>query len=370
MKKKLWKYIFMIIYVVLIFLMFPNAEFLPVENMAIEIASGFDVEETDGEIIKKINRTVFEIDNKGKSKGYNFLGEGYSFGEVRESRQLKVDRDILNGLEKTYIISEEQGKLGIHGIVDIIFRNYMVNDNGVVVVCKGNAYDIMKYKVKDYPSASDYIYSLVQNMDQFNFWSKDYSIEMVYNTLDAEGKNLVVPYVNFDDEGIKVIGTAVFKGEKLSAVLNIEDSRTMNMLREKNTRGFFYIINKNDIRIVYEGKVHKKVTCKKVNGKYNFTISLKLNGDIIDNNMYKNISNDPKVIKAFEKAVEKGTEESCMKFIKKMQSIYKVDMLNLGSVACAKYGRRSGADWNKIICDSEIKVKVKVQVDKQGRGEY
>lgn len=369
MMKNQWKFILLCIYVIAIFILFPNPEFKAVENMAIEIGSGFDVEKINGEYLKKIYRTVFEIDNKGKVSSYNFLGEGYSFGEVRENRQPKLDRETLNGLEKTYIISEEQGKLGIHGIIDIIFRNYLINDNGIMVVCKGNSFPIMEYKIKDYPSACDYINSLIQSADLFNFWGKDYTIETAYNTLDAEGKNLALPYIELDEDGIKIIGTAIFKGERLAAVLNIEDSRTMNLLRENTSEGLFSIIEKNKM-ILYYGKTKRTINCKKINGKYNFTIILNITGDIVENSMFEDINYNPKTISNFEKNLEQDTKIKCENFIQKMKKDYEVDMLQLGSVACAKYGRRSGVDWNKVINDSNIIVKVKVKVDKQGRGDY
>ncbi|MDP4179223.1 MAG: Ger(x)C family spore germination C-terminal domain-containing protein, partial [Bacillota bacterium] len=60
----------------------------------------------------------------------------------------------------------------------------------------------------------------------------------------------------------------------------------------------------------------------------------------------------------------------CEEFINKMKTDYKVDCLELGRVAAAKYGRRTGTDWNKVVMDSDIKINVKVKLNKQGRGDY
>ena len=66
----------------------------------------------------------------------------------------------------------------------------------------------------------------------------------------------------------------------------------------------------------------------------------------------------------------KQVKEMCTGFLDKMKNEYKVDLLQLGWVAAAKYGRDTGVDWNEVVSNSDIKVNVKVHVDKVGRGQY
>ena len=47
--------------------------------------------------------------------------------------------------------------------------------------------------------------------------------------------------------------------------------------------------------------------------------------------------------------------------------------MELGRIAAANFGRGTGVDWNKVICNTDltnIKVNVKVKVDNMGRGDY
>ncbi|MCS4470495.1 hypothetical protein JQ032_12725 [Clostridium botulinum] len=53
-----------------------------------------------------------------------------------------------------------------------------------------------------------------------------------------------------------------------------------------------------------------------------------------------------------------------------MQNEYKVDALNLGSVAAAKYGRNTGVDWNQIVSDSEIELDINMRLIRGGRGTF
>ena len=76
------------------------------------------------------------------------------------------------------------------------------------------------------------------------------------------------------------------------------------------------------------------------------------------------------VTKKFEDDMAKQVEEMCTEFLDKMKNEYKVDCLQLGWVAAAKYGRDTGVDWDEVVSNSDIKVNVKVHVDKIGRGQY
>jgi len=100
---------------------------------------------------------------------------------------------------------------------------------------------------------------------------------------------------------------------------------------------------------------------------------LSLIGNVISNSLYINMHDDTKVKEKFQEDMAKAIEESCMAFIKTMQSEYKIDVLELGRVAAAIFGRGTGTNWNEIICNSDltnIKVTVKVKVDTMGRGDY
>ena len=144
----------------------------------------------------------------------------------------------------------------------------------------------------------------------------------------------------------------------------------LNLLREKQGHGIFEILKSEDNLISYETNSKRKVKCYKEGGKYKFIIDLKFTGEIVNNTLYENIKENPKLQKEFETDIKSKIKKDCENFIEKMQKEYKIDMLNLGSLAAAKYGRHTGVDWNQVISDSDIEVNVTVKVDKNGRGNY
>jgi hypothetical protein len=82
------------------------------------------------------------------------------------------------------------------------------------------------------------------------------------------------------------------------------------------------------------------------------------------------MNTEPKKVKEFERDIEKSTEQLCNETIGKIKNNYKVDVLDLGEVAAAKYGRGKGIDWNDVVTKSDIQVRVHAKVSDQGRGDY
>ena len=68
--------------------------------------------------------------------------------------------------------------------------------------------------------------------------------------------------------------------------------------------------------------------------------------------------------------MENSVKKMCTEYINKAKNEYKTDILELGRVAAAKYGRQVGVDWSKVVSESNIEVDVKVTVKDEGRGAY
>ena len=209
---------------------------------------------------------------------------------------------------------------------------------------------------------------MVKHATNYNFLSSEYNLLNIYVTLDSEGKNLVLPYLEIKDKNITFTGMALFKGDKMAYVLPMEESKIMNMLREKKGKGILSLQEGPDKYINYDAMVKRKVKCNKREGKYEFIIELDFQGDIIENTLYKDMKKENE--KEFEELMGKKIEKMCYDFLDKMKNVYKIDCLNLGMYAAAKYGRETGVDWNEEVSNADIKVNVKVKIDKMGIGQY
>ncbi|MCB2299198.1 Ger(x)C family spore germination protein [Clostridium tagluense] len=355
----------------------------PMEQLNIAAGFGYDIDkELNGNVKYSIPFSIYDFKKKGKEGARSnaekeeiteqgssdIKAKANTIGETREERQLNSSKPIIIGTEKIAIIGEEAAKYGIKDIINILFTNAKTNDRGIFSICKGKAEDILSFKVEGYPSSADYMGGIIGNAIDYNFLSNNYTLLNIYVALESEGENLVIPYLKIKDEKIALNGMALFKGEKMAYVLPMDEGKIMNMLREKKGKGILSLQEEPAKYINYDAMVKRKVKCNKKEGKYEFNIELDFKGDIINNTLYKDMKKENE--SEFEEDMEKKIEKMCYGFLDKMKNVYKIDCLNLGMVAAAKYGRETGVDWNQEVSNADIKVIVKVKIDKIGIGQY
>lgn len=343
----------------------------PVEELEIINGLGADIEKTvsgDIEYSAPMSIYLFKSDNVIESDVRT--GRAHILAETREDRQIIEDKQNMLGLERMYVISEQQAEYGIGPYLEILIRNPFVNDNGYAVVCRGRAYDVLKLEVKGYPSSSDYLEGLLKNSFFGNFYSRSNKINDMYSMVLSEGENAAIPYIEIIEDKIAVRGMAIFKKDKMVARLNMDDSKLLNILREDAGQGILAIVKNSKENFSLYSKVKRKVKVSKKGGRYKYVINLNFTGDVIYNQQYKNFIKDVNEAKIIESDLENSIQKNCMQFIKQAQQDYKVDCLSLGKYAAAKYGRQKGIDWNEVFSNADIEVNVKVKIERTGRGQY
>ncbi|WPC42466.1 Ger(x)C family spore germination protein [Clostridium sp. JS66] len=370
--KKSVKNIIIKIAIVMIFLWsFIGAKGQLIEDLAIPIGIGYDlIKKSEKDIEYSIPIATYITDPSGGIKSEVIIGKAKNLGETRDNRELKSEKKFVIGLEKVLIISESYARQGINNIFDILLTTPQVNDKAVMIVCKEKAEDILKYKIEGYSNPAEYIESLIINSKYYNFFTGEYNFINSITRVGAEGRNLVLPYIELKENLPQITGIAIFKGDTMIAKLDLQEAKIVNLLRKDGGGGIFTIKKGSKRYIDYEAKVKRKVKCYKQGEKYKFIIDLNLNGTVASNELYANLNKDPKVQKEFVKDMEDSIKKNCENFISSAKSQYKVDFLGLGKYAAAKYGRHTGVDWNKVVSESDIYVNVKVKVNAEGRGEY
>lgn len=363
--------IIIIITIIIIYgISFIGSKGIMVENLEIPVGVGadMDIDSTNTSYILPFLVYYFEDDTK-ISSGI-LKGTGKSLGETREDRQLKSGKKSMIGLNRIFVYSETSANFGLKNYLDILLNNQNINDRAVCTVCSGKAEDILKYPVKGYSSSAEYIEGLVKNLEQSNFFKMQFTVIDLIVRMDAEGRNALIPYIEIKDNNIEITGFAIFRGDKMVGKADMKETRIINILKESNVNGILTLQKDSKKYINCYTNSKRKIRCYKKAGKYNFVIDLDLKGNIIANGLYENLDTNPYMLKKFEEDMKNHVKEMCNASINNIKCEYKTDILDLGRVAAAKYGRGTGTDWNKVICDSDIQVNVKFRVDTEGRGNY
>lgn len=364
------KYILIFAVILLFIISFIGSKGELVENLEIPVGVGIDIEKSAGETIYDIPIMIFNFQDNGQITSSLMHAKAPNIGETREIRQVKSSKKYLLGLTRVFVFSEDISSSGVRNVLDILFNNPDINDQSACVICKGKAADILNYKVNGYTTSAEYIDEMIKNLNDFSFTPKQYSLTDMIVRMNLKDRTTMLPYIEITSDGLRVTGYGVFTKDKLSKILNINEAKVINLLKENNVKGMLALQKDSKKYINFYATSKRKVSCSKQNGKYVFTIKLKLKGDIVSNELYGNMNFNNDDIKRFESDLSKSVKNMCLDMIYKMQNVYKMDMLDLGRVASAYYGANSDANWNKIISDSIINVDAKVIVDKEGRGDY
>ena len=366
------KYLIIIIGIfIYVFIIF-GQDRVPIEEVVTINGIGYDIE-TKGESIIEysvpINTNVYR--SSGTQENVLFKGQGQNLGEVIQKRQEKMNKKFVLGQERIVLISEDYARYGLKTLLDDRFRDPETNNMAYMAVCKGKAEDYLKYQKKGYSNSSEYIGGLVDFYGDYSFFSNNYKLIDAYVRIGAEGRSLVLPYIDITDEGIEIIGMAIFKQDKMVKFIDIEKSKILNILKNDNVRGILSLQRSPKEYIDFVAMSgRRKVKCYKQGNKYSFTIDLILTGTVINNEMYVDMMSDINKKKEFENDMAKHLEKQCNDFIKIMKSDYKIDCASLGNEAAAKYGRQKLIDWDEMVSNSDINVNVKIRTELQGRGDY
>ena len=360
--------------IIIMLVLFSTKDFSkPLEELDIPNCIGWDIEkEVDNNIRYTIPINVFIYKNYTQSGTVVHSGSGKDLAETRIDRQRRSNKIFLLGTERVNIISEKTARYGIEQLDNILFSNPLINDNHITIVCEGKAEDIMKYQSKEYSSPGEYLEGLVENMQNYSFYSENYKAIDIMVRQKAEGRSISLPYVLINDGKLQIEGMAIFKKDKMIGRLNIKDAAILNILKEDGVRGALSIDDSSNNSISYEAVTKKKVKCvkNKDTGKYEYTINIEFNGNIESNTLYKDLLTKPKVQEKFQEDMENDIENKCNRFIEKMQKEYKTDLLELGRFSAAKYGRNKEKDWDEVVSNSKIKVIAEVKIKLLNRSEY
>lgn len=343
------------------------------EEMGIPSSISLDIEKKGkDEVTYEVIYNAYNYEEEKKITSSTIVAEERTVSQGRSERQLKSNKKFLIGLEKVIVFSEEYAQFGMKTAINVLFGNPSINDTAFLIVCKGQTRAIIEHTIPGYPSSADYMEGMIREAKDFNFFTDNYKLIDIFVRMDSEGRSITLPYIELknENEGLKITGIALFNKDKMVGMLPLKDAKILNLLSAGSGKGLITIQESPNIYVDYYAKAKRKVSCKKESNKYIFNIDIDLKGDIISNEYNKNLQKDVKVKEDLEKNLAAKIEEMCKEVLKVMQNQYKCDFLELGRVAAAKYGRDTGTDWNEVVANSIIKVKVKAKIDKQGRGDY
>lgn len=337
------------------------------EEIGFILQAGIESSEEDS-ILVTFNYPVIGAESKNQSAIIE--NKVNLIREAREkSRDITPER-LEAGKVQQLLFSEEIPKNGIHDYLELLERDTTNPVLAFVVVVEGSPNKMMKelLNFKDKPRPAFYVNKLLESNIKSSYIPETRIYNFEINSF-APGIDPFTPMIKLESSGVRVIGSALFSGDKMVGKIDTKQTSMLLALMNK-MRSTEYNFEAKDLSnkdadkkrgiaaLLTNGK--SKINIKIKNNKPEININLKLKGTI--NEYAWDKLDDPNIQKKVEIKLSEEINKECNELIDYLQSIGS-DPIGLGEIIRAKYNSYwKGVDWKQEYGDIDINVNVKLNI--------
>ncbi|NLY77783.1 MAG: Ger(x)C family spore germination protein [Tissierellia bacterium] len=396
MKKKIMVLIFYMIAVISLTGCFDANE---LDELGISLILGFDVVEDKLLITAEVVDPQYSSSSSDTGEGSTVKyvqGIGNTVFEAFRDITLKFDRRIYAAHNKVLIFGEELARSGLITHIDQLFRDREQRESAFMLIAKGaRAYEVMGVNSGLETVPANYILDLIKNINN-NPKSIDTNIISYMQHYYHEGHHPIVGVIEkkrknvidktSEDKGseeyeLSIIGSAIFRKDKLIGYLNGNDTKAVNYLLNNIENGIitFPIFNSSEEKVQSEGLPTNVSSVNVIKGKTKNDIEI--NGDKVILKTKINIRaalgeliaktdvSNEEDIRRLEDACSKTVEVNIESAVKKVQQEYGTDIFGFGMAFHHKYPKqweKIKENWDEIFKDAEFQIEVKTSIIRTG----
>ena len=359
----------------LIFLLFLNAcSSYPIEDLGMVYALGID----DGEQSHHhVSVRIPVFDPEAEAKSLFLEGEGVSIRNALKSINEQTERHLVLGQTWAVVVGEQLAKEGIHQHLDILTRDPQFPLNAGLFICHSKAWDFIREPVSSSPRFGDYLKDALKTAEKDGFVLGT-NLNYFYIRRLAEGWDPCLPFVTRNKSGIRQLGIALFKDDKMVGDLGMVESQFLVVLdgRVSDTPLGFDDPAEPDTGIadrkyvsVEVVKAKPKVRMSLENGTVQINIRIKLDVDIVDKeSLLELVCAD--TLKKYEESFAQEFSSRAERLIEKLQAL-QTDPLGLGAYLRMQHyetWKQMGGEktWREFWQGANVTVKTNLKIRRFG----
>ncbi|MGE5678532.1 MAG: Ger(x)C family spore germination protein [Pseudomonadota bacterium] len=362
------------IFIVLICTIFTTGcwNYKEVDEMAIVAGVAVDKSENDKYLVTaEILHISGGKDTKIESKTITASGETM-FDAVRNEISLTGER-LYWGHAKVLILSKEVAAEGVMKVIDWYIRDSETRNEVFILVSRGSSAREIFHGQKSTEEIKSF--ALEKMIKSQRNLSKAPIINVLQfdNDMEGEGISPIAPVVDLiNDEGKmlpQIMGTAIFKKDKLVGFLNGEETKDLLFIRNEIKGGVLVEGTKgNDISTPVSLEIFKsKTKVVPVVDAQGIGISLNIKTSVAIDEIggTENLIEDKGRLK-LEQSAEKSLKGQIEALVEKIQSQYKSDIFGFGArLREDNIGawKDVGSNWEKIFESLKVDVATKVHIE-------
>ncbi|WP_142415521.1 Ger(x)C family spore germination protein [Hathewaya massiliensis] len=286
----------------------------------------------------------------------------------------KVGKMLQLSHAKVVIISKDIAKKGIIPVIDLINRDVEIrNDMWVIISEMSTASEILNTDKKPDEILSYDLESSIKSNDKTGEY-RGVQIFKLINDISSKGISPSVPMISIVKDGTKsstqILGTAVFKGDKMIGKLNKVETMMLDILVNPEMKFVIPIVLGKDQNISLEViKTTRKAETKVKEGRRSLTIYVDLETALSElaEEGVDYVAKDGR--EKVKKKAEEYIQNNCLNLIEKLQKEYDTDIIGTGYIFRKKEPKewdKVSKDWDKAFVDTKIKVEVNVDIQYTG----
>jgi spore germination protein KC len=363
-------------------------------ELAITLAMGLDLTKDGKYLVTAQVVNPSEIAGKdggggGDSPVVLYQEKGETVFEAIRKMTKESPRRIYPSHLRMLIISESLAKKGIGKPLDLLSRDWELRSDFYVAIAKGKrAEEVLKVPT---PLEKIPANKMFDNLEvSSKAWSATSAVTLdeLITDMVSPGKEPVLTGITADIKGDKKTAMgkenvqlmdnpakiyynqlAVFKKDKLIGWLNENQSKTYNLVTNKEYSTVVNIPCPNGGKAVFQvTKSNSKVKGKIRNGRPEIDVNIQVEGNIGEVECKVDLSKQ-ETIDMLEKSYEKEKRDILVKGVKYVQEKYKVDIFGFGDAihrAEPKAWNRLKKDWNKNFEDLQVNIHLNGEIRRVG----
>jgi spore germination protein len=272
---------------------------------------------------------------------------------------------ISIGMLRTVIFSQKVAQGGVLKHIDGLWRNPLTPGTVNFAISSGQAVKIKDTQVAATSNLGDYLENLFETSSR-NALLPQKTLNNFFIDLKTQGIEPTIPLIKYGSKDINIVGTALFKGDKMVGRIKQPETRALLLLKENFIKGNISLEVKDYMVSYYIQQMETDITPIYQDGNFLFNIDLNLEVDIIENTSSKRLIENKSALHDMERHLASALTKETNHLFNKLQH-FESDAVGIGKLVKAKYPERfSTENWPQQFKQADIKVNLKVDARRIG----
>lgn len=342
----------------------------PVDQTGFALQSGFELS-PDHKLL--LTSSYPAVNAREKNKNEIIISEVDLLREARKKHKTTSAKSINHGKVQQLFFSKDLAARGIQHIMEILERESLNPPISYVVIVDGSPQELLERAetFASKPNTSLYLNQLLVN--NFNSgYTPETTVYDFYIRYFAPGLDPITPLIKLETNGVRVLGSALFAGDKLAGTLDTQQTAYLlaMMGQAKKTELFFDPIEPEKSAAIKKGlsltnvRSRRKIRVKMENGRPAVEIALAYTGTLIE--YRRDALDQPPVQKKIEEQLAGQIKEACLEILRYTQELGS-DPLGIGDLVRAYFPAYwQQVDWATAYREADIKINVKLKLLQYG----